>query len=49
MEIELEKRKIAAKYQRKITTCLSTAIEYDCEIDAINRRLELLQYDLKKK
>ena len=47
-EIEiLEKRKQIAEYQRKITTCLLTVIEYDHEIGAIDRRLEILQYRLK--
>lgn len=47
-EIEkLEARKEMALYQRKITTQLGTAIEYDCEIDAIDRRLEHLRYRLK--
>ena len=37
-EIEkLEQRKDMAAYQRKITTCLGTAIEYDQEIAAIDR------------
>lgn len=45
---ELEKRKDMAQFQRKITTQLLTAIEYDMEIDAIDRRLEALNYDLKK-
>lgn len=43
---ELEKRKGMAQFQRKITTQLLTAMEYDMEIDAIDRRLESLQYDL---
>ncbi|MCR4313458.1 MAG: hypothetical protein NUV58_04365 [Candidatus Roizmanbacteria bacterium] len=47
-EIEkLEQRKEMAEYQRKITTCLGTVIEYDIEIGAINRRLEILKYKLK--
>lgn len=47
-EIEkIEQRKEMAEYQRKITTCLVTAIEYDQEIGAINRRLEILKYQLK--
>ena len=45
---ELEKRKDMAQFQRKITTQLLTAMEYDQEIDAIDRRLELLNYDLKR-
>ena len=45
---ELEKRKGMAQFQRKITTQLLTAMEYDQEIDAIDRRLELLNYDLKR-
>lgn len=44
---KLEKRKCIASYQRKITTCLGTAIEYDCEIDAIDRRIEVLRLKLK--
>lgn len=48
-EIEkLEKRKEMASFQRKITTELGTKIDYDCEIDAIDRRLEQLRYRLKK-
>ena len=43
----LEERKDMAEYQRKITTCLGTVIEYDQEINAIDRRLELLRYRLK--
>ena len=47
-EIEkLEQRKDMAAYQRKITTCLGTAIEYDYEIAAIDRRLEILRYRLR--
>ena len=47
-EIEkLEQRRDMAAYQRKITTCLGTAIEYDQEISAIDRRLEILRYRLK--
>jgi hypothetical protein len=45
---ELEKRKDMAQFQRKITTQLLTAMEYDMEIAAIDRRLEDLNYDLKK-
>ena len=45
---ELEKRKEMAQFQRKITTQLLTVMEYDMEIDAIDRRLEALNYDLKK-
>lgn len=42
-EIEkLEERKEMAMYQRKITTCIGTVMEYDQEISAINRRLEKL-------
>lgn len=44
----LEKRKDMAVFQRKITTQLATAIEYDQEIGAIDRRLEQLRYRLKK-
>lgn len=48
-EIEkLEERKDMASFQRKITTQLWTAIEYDQEIAAINRKLEQLRYELKK-
>lgn len=44
-EIEkLLQRKEMAEYMRKITTSLATAIEYDQEIDSINRRLEILRY-----
>lgn len=46
---ELEKRRDMARFQRKITTQLLTVIEYDVEIGAIDRRLEQLHYDLKKK
>jgi PP-loop superfamily ATP-utilizing enzyme len=47
-EIEkLEQRKDMAAYQRKITTCLGTAIEYGQEIAAIDRRLENLRYRLR--
>lgn len=47
-EIEkLEQRRDMAAYQRKITTCLGTVIEYDQEIAAIDRRLEILRYRLK--
>ena len=46
---ELEKRKEMAQFQRKITTQLSTVMEYDAEIDAINRRLNRLHYKHKKK
>ena len=44
---KLEKRKDMASYQRKITTQLGVAIEYDYEIGAIYRRLEQLRYRLK--
>lgn len=44
----LEKRKDAAIYQRKITTCLGTRIEYDNEIEIIDRKLEQLNYKMKK-
>ncbi len=40
----LENRKEMAVYQRKITTCAGTAMEYDQEIEAIDRRLEQLRY-----
>lgn len=47
-EIEkLEQRRDMASYQRKITTCLGTAIGYDQEIAAIDRRLEILRYRLR--
>lgn len=47
-EIEkLQKRRDMAAYQRKITTQLCTAIEYDQEIGAIDRRIEQLNYKLK--
>ena len=47
-EIEkLEQRRDMAAYQRKITTCLGIAIEYDQEIAAIDRRLEILRYRLR--
>lgn len=42
----LEKRKNMAQFQRKTTTQLVTAMEYDIEIDAINRQLEVLRCDL---
>ncbi|MEL3904431.1 MAG: hypothetical protein P1P63_04900 [Treponemataceae bacterium] len=45
---ELEERKDMAQFLRKITTSLLQAVEYDVEIDAIDRKLELLRYDLKK-
>jgi len=44
---KLEKRKEMAVFQRKITTQIWTVIEYDQEIDAIDRRLEQLRYRLK--
>lgn len=48
-EIEkLEKRKEMALFQRKITTELGTAMEYDQEIQAIGRRIEQLNYKLKR-
>lgn len=40
---ELEKRKEAASYQRKITTQLYTAIEYDSEIEQLNMQIEELK------
>ena len=47
-EIEkLEQRRDMAAYQRKITTYLGTVIEYDQEIAAIDRRLEILRYRLR--
>lgn len=45
---KLEARKDMALYQRKVTTCLGTAIEYDQEIEAIDRRLEILKYRIIK-
>ena len=45
---QLEKRKDMAQFQRKITTEIFTVMEYDAEIDAIDRKIELLKYDLKK-
>lgn len=44
---KLEKRKEMAVFQRKITTQIGIAIEYDQEIGAIDRRLEKLRYRLK--
>lgn len=44
---KLEKRKEMAVFQRKITTQIGTAIEYDQEIGAIDRKLEKLRYRLK--
>ena len=44
---KLEKRKVMAVFQRKITTQIWTVIEYDQEIGAIDRRLEQLKYKLK--
>ena len=47
-EIEnLKERKDMAIYQRKITTCIGTAMEYDKEIAVIDRRLEQLRYSIK--
>lgn len=40
---KLESRKEMALYQRKITTQLSTVIEYDQEIEAIEKRLQALR------
>lgn len=49
-EIErLEDRKKMAAFQRKITTQLSTVIEYDQEIARIDRRLEVLYFKIKPK
>lgn len=45
---ELEERKDMAQFQRKITTQLLIAMEYDMEIDAIDRKIEQLKYGLKK-
>lgn len=44
---KLTERREMAAYQRKITTQLSTAMEYDQEINSINRRIEQLNYKLK--
>lgn len=44
----LEKRKEMAEFQRKITTEILTAMQYDIEIEALNRRLEQLNYKLKR-
>ena len=49
-EIErLEKRRSAASYQRRITTETLVAMEYDTEIDAIDRRIEQLEYKQRAK
>lgn len=40
----LEKRKEMALFQRKITTEIWTMMEYDSEIEAIDRKIEQLQY-----
>lgn len=48
-EIEkLETRKDMALFQRKITTCIGTVMEYDQEIEQIDRRIEQLNYKLKR-
>lgn len=44
---KLQKRRNMAVYQRKITTQLSTVIEYDQEIAAIDTRIEQLNYKHK--
>lgn len=44
---ELNKRREMALFQRKITTDYLTVMEYDIEIDAIDRRIEQLKYKLK--
>jgi len=41
---KLEERKEMAVFQKRITTSLLTAMEYDQEIDAIDRRLQILSY-----
>lgn len=45
---KLLKRREMALFQRKITTQLLTAMEYDMEIAAIDRKIEQLQYNLKR-
>lgn len=45
----LEKRKEMALFQRKITTQYLIVMEYDMEIDAIDRKIEQLNYKLKTK
>ena len=45
---KLEKRKEMALVQRKITTEFGTAMEYDQEIEQIDRRIEQLNYKLKR-
>lgn len=44
---KLEKRRGMAAYQRKITTNLSDAIQYDQEIGNIDKKLEQLRYKLE--
>lgn len=44
---KLKKRRESAAYQRKITTELSTAMEYDIEIASIDRRILQLTANLK--
>lgn len=45
---KIEKRKETCLFHRKTTTCLGTAMEYDQEIEAIDRRIEQLQYRMKR-
>ena len=45
---KLEKRKEMALFQRKITTCLLTVMEYDQELNQIEIRIEQLLCKLKK-
>lgn len=42
----LNKRKDMCLFQIRISTTLLTKVEYECEIDAIDRRLESLNYKL---
>lgn len=44
---KLEKRKEMCLFQRRITTSILTAIEYDLEIDSIDRRLIALNHEIK--
>ncbi len=44
----LKERREMAAFQRKITTQLLTVMEYDMEIEAIDRRLWQLEYKLKR-
>lgn len=43
----LKKRREMAVHQRKITTQILTVWEYDDEIEAIDRKIERLEYKLK--